>query len=114
MDVVAPGENIYSTLPGNRYGYMSGTSQATAFVTGLAALLLAKDPSLNPAQIKHIIRTSVDPIPHLKNKIASGGKVNAYQALLTLINKGKKLPKGALFSLQPTSLTNFFELAFND
>jgi subtilisin family serine protease len=32
IDVAAPGENIYSTLPGNRYGYMTGTSQATAFV----------------------------------------------------------------------------------
>ena len=38
VDVAAPGENIYSTLPGGRYGYMSGTSQATAFVTGMAAL----------------------------------------------------------------------------
>ncbi|HTL10897.1 MAG TPA: S8 family peptidase, partial [Bdellovibrionota bacterium] len=44
VDVAAPGENIYSTLPGGRYGYMSGTSQATAFVTGIAALLLSRNP----------------------------------------------------------------------
>lgn len=45
VDVTAPGENIYSTLPGGRYGFMTGTSQATAFVSGIAALLLSKDPT---------------------------------------------------------------------
>ena len=39
VDVVAPGFNIYSTLPGNSYGYKSGTSFAAAHVSGLAALL---------------------------------------------------------------------------
>jgi len=38
VDVVAPGFNIYSTLPGNSYGYKTGTSFATAYVSGLAAL----------------------------------------------------------------------------
>jgi subtilisin family serine protease len=84
VDVTAPGENIYSTLPGGRYGYMTGTSQATAFVTGIAALLLAHDPSLTPARIKEIIRDSVDKYPGLKDKVASGGRVNAKKALLAL------------------------------
>ncbi len=84
VTVAAPGENIYSTLPDGRYGYMSGTSQATAFVSGVAALLLSEDPTLTPIEIKHIIMGSVDPIPALRGKVASGGKVNAYQALLTL------------------------------
>lgn len=39
VDVVAPGFEIYSTLPGNSYGYKSGTSFAAAHVSGLAALL---------------------------------------------------------------------------
>jgi thermitase len=39
VDIAAPGFNIYSTLPGNSYGYKSGTSFATAYVSGLAALL---------------------------------------------------------------------------
>jgi thermitase len=39
VDMAAPGFNIYSTLPGNGYGYKSGTSFATAHVSGLAALL---------------------------------------------------------------------------
>ena len=90
VDVAAPGENIYSTLPGNKYGYMSGTSQATAFVTGMAALLLSHDPTLKPAQIKELIVGSVDQIPGLKSKIMAQGRVNAYSALLALqAKKGK-------------------------
>lgn len=84
VDVTAPGENIFSTLPNGRYGFMTGTSQATAFVSGIAALLLAKDPTLTPAKIKEIIRSTVDVYPELKNKVAAGGRVNARKALLAL------------------------------
>lgn len=81
VDVAAPGENIYSTLPGGRYGYMSGTSQATAFVSGLAALMLSCNPKLTPKQIKRLIIESVDKLPNLANKVASGGRINAHAAL---------------------------------
>ena len=40
-DVAAPGCNIYSTLPGNHYGYKSGTSMATAYVSAIAGLLFS-------------------------------------------------------------------------
>ena len=39
VDVAAPGFNIYSTVPDDSYDYKSGTSSATAYVSGLAALL---------------------------------------------------------------------------
>jgi len=39
VDVAAPGYNIYSTLPDNRYGYKSGTSLSAAYISGVAALL---------------------------------------------------------------------------
>ncbi len=99
VDVAAPGENIYSTLPGGRYGYMSGTSQATAFVTGMAALLLSQDPTLTPQQIKSIIMGSVDKIKQLSDKVVTGGRVNAYSALLLLKNRGKFLAKPSLASV---------------
>jgi thermitase len=38
IDAYAPGVDIYSTLPGNKYGYESGTSMATAYVSAVAAL----------------------------------------------------------------------------
>lgn len=112
VDVAAPGENIYSTLPGGRYGYMSGTSQATAFVSGVAALLLSKDPTLTPPQLKELIMASVDRFPQLEGKIATGGRINAYSALLALRNFPKtggllahKAPAPTV-STEPTSMMN--------
>ncbi|MEK6705538.1 MAG: S8 family peptidase [Bdellovibrionota bacterium] len=89
VDVAAPGERIYSTLPSGRYGYMTGTSQATAFVSGLAALLISKNTKLTPPEIRTIIMSSVDRFPQLEKKLVTGGRVNAYAALIALQN-GKK------------------------
>ncbi len=80
--VAAPGESIFSTIPHSRYGYNTGTSQATAFVSGVAALLLSENPSLTPADLKRIIMASVDKSANLKGKVASGGRLNAYKAVL--------------------------------
>jgi subtilisin family serine protease len=77
---------------------MTGTSQATAFVTGIAALLLSKDPTLTPVQLKEIIMASVDRFPQLESKLVTGGRVNAYAALLSLQNKGQ--PKKQLIALK--------------
>ncbi len=84
VDIAAPGENIFSTLPDGHFGYMSGTSQATAFVTGVATLLLSQNPTLTPQKVKSIILSSVDRFNQLQNKIATGGRLNAYKALMTL------------------------------
>lgn len=55
VQIYAPGGDIYSTLPNNSYGYMSGTSMAAPHVTGAAALLLSYDQNLTGEQIKNII-----------------------------------------------------------
>lgn len=82
VHVAAPGENIFSTLPNNAYGYLTGTSQATAYVSGVAAMLLSENPKLTPSDLKSIIEKSSDPIPALKSKVVAGGRINAYSALL--------------------------------
>jgi subtilisin family serine protease len=84
VDVAAPGKNIYSTLPGTRFGYMTGTSQATAFVTGVAALMMAKDESLkDPALLKQRLLSSGRGLASLKGKIGAGQLLNAALALGT-------------------------------
>jgi len=77
VDLAAPGVDIYSTLPGNRYGTMSGTSMATPHVAGVAALALAVDPSLSVAQLKSRLLDNVDPVASLLGKTVSGGRLNA-------------------------------------
>lgn len=56
----APGTGIWSTITGNSYGSMNGTSMATPHVTGLIGYLAALDPTLEPADIRDILaQTSV-------------------------------------------------------
>jgi len=55
IDIAAPGDNIYSTIPMNTYGNMSGTSMATPIVSGTAALVLSKNPLLSAADVKNIL-----------------------------------------------------------
>jgi subtilisin family serine protease len=52
IDIIAPGKCIWSTLPGNRYGYSSGTSMATPAVAGAIALYKATRPRVTPGQVK--------------------------------------------------------------
>jgi len=61
VDVAAPGFNIYSTLPGDDYGYESGTSFATAYVSGLAALLygVVNDTNGN-GRVNDEVRTAIE------------------------------------------------------
>ena len=60
VDLGAPGSAIYSTVPGGGYDSFNGTSMASPHVAGVAALILAQDPSLTPAEVKQIILESVD------------------------------------------------------
>ena len=85
VDVAAPGVNIISTLPGNRYGMLSGTSMATPHVSGVAALALAVDPSLTVAQLKGRLLDNVDPIPGLVGRTVSGGRLNAATVVNSLV-----------------------------
>ena len=52
LDFVAPGQSIFSTIPGGGYDYRSGTSMAAPHLTGVVGLLLANDNSLDFADIK--------------------------------------------------------------
>jgi serine protease AprX len=56
-DLVAPGEKIKSPVPNNGYQVKDGTSQATAHVSGVAAMLMARNPELTgqPRRIKEIL-----------------------------------------------------------
>jgi len=81
VDLGAPGVNIYSTLPGNNYGYMSGTSMATPHVSGAVSLILSEYPALTHLQAKERVMSVADPVPDLAGKCVTGGRLNVFMAL---------------------------------
>lgn len=81
VDIAAPGHKIFSTLPNHTFGQMTGTSQATAFVSGIAALIWSMHPDLSPQEVKEKILKSAKPLPSLKKKVHTGGLVDAANAL---------------------------------
>lgn len=91
VDIAAPGESILSTVPGGRYGKLTGTSQATAFVSGVAALILSKQPSFTPAQIKEVIMNNVNLSQNLRGKVASAGSLDAHKALSAVTVPARKM-----------------------
>lgn len=84
VDVSAPGSSIYSTLPGNTYGYMSGTSMASPLVAGLCGLMLSLNPGLSPEDIETCLKNSCVNIdaqnPSYINQLGAG-RINAQAAM---------------------------------
>lgn len=100
VDVFAPGVDILSTVPGNKYERDSGTSMAAPVVSGLAALIMDYYPNLTAADVKKVILGSVTklgaqmvvqpgegrpgerrPMVQFGMLSATGGIVNAYNAI---------------------------------
>ncbi|MFN8610825.1 MAG: S8 family peptidase [Vulcanimicrobiota bacterium] len=81
VDLAAPGVSILSTVPGGGYETKSGTSMATPHVAGVAGLILSLYPQASNEQLRTRLLANVDPIPGLRDKVATGGRLNAAAAL---------------------------------
>jgi len=93
VDLGAPGLAYYSTMPtyevvlNTEYGYslnydfLSGTSMASPCVAGAVSLLLAKDPTLSPCEVKSLIMEYTDPLPSLEGVTVTGGRLNVGSAI---------------------------------
>ena len=90
----APGEDIYSTLPGNKYGYRSGTSMAAPVASGAAALVWSLHPELTAVELQELLINSATDLgdkkvlipgqkskESFKNLCKSGSVINAFSAL---------------------------------
>ncbi|KOV86802.1 peptidase S8 [Nocardia sp. NRRL S-836] len=90
VHVAAPGDSVYSTLPGGRYGTKSGTSMASPHVAGVAALLKSANPTATPAQLRTLLATQADDLAcsdnrcsgtTAKNNFFGEGRVDALAAV---------------------------------
>lgn len=81
VDVAAPGSDIFSTTPGNKYASMSGTSMASPTTAGVAAEILSHYPNLSPRQLKKVIMDSVTTNSRFTDKMVSGGRIDLLKGL---------------------------------
>ncbi|HBK89753.1 MAG: S8 family peptidase [Cyclobacteriaceae bacterium] len=93
VDLFAPGVDIYSSVPGNKYKNESGTSMASPVAAGVAALLKSYFPDLSVAEIREILLNSSRKMDGLRVNRPGGGKtelsalsrsgglINAYEAV---------------------------------
>jgi outer membrane protein assembly factor BamB len=84
VDVSAPGVSIYSTMPGNTYGFLDGTSMASPHAAGVSALIWSRNKKLTNQQVRDILQNNCDNIdaknPGFAGKLGKG-RINAFRAL---------------------------------
>lgn len=86
VDIFAPGDQIYSTMPGDSYEFQGGTSMAAPAVTGLAATIRSYFPDLTAAQVKQVIMESgISP----SVKVRVGGPEGAEKTFSDISKSGK-------------------------
>lgn len=85
VHVAAPGKAIVSTWLGNDYREASGTSMATPYVSGVAALIIASEPRISMKNLRERIIKTADKLDSLDGKVASGGRICAANALGNIV-----------------------------
>lgn len=89
IDVSAPGEGILTTVTGNGYGSVSGTSFAAPITAGLIALIMAADTTLTPEQVETILETTATDLGTVGFDTYYGyGRINAYKAVKAAVGCG--------------------------
>ncbi len=81
VHIAAPGVDILSTWLNDSFEEHSGTSMATPEVAGIAGLVLAVDPDISMNDLREHLLNSVDPLPSLRGKVSTGGRINAARAV---------------------------------
>jgi len=81
VHVAAPGRDILSTWLNDDYREASGTSMATPYVAGIAALIWASEPKITMEKVRERVLKSTDKLDSLTGKVESGGRINAEKAL---------------------------------
>ncbi len=92
LDLVAPGEAIYTTCNVNQcanssYAYFGGTSMATPFIAGTVGLLYSLNPNLTPDKVQQALQNGAKDIGIVGKDSETGyGRLDAYRAIAALYN----------------------------
>jgi subtilisin family serine protease len=81
VDLAAPGASVLSTTPGGGHASWSGSSMAAPHVAGVVSLILARHPEYSASQLVARVRTTVKPLATLRNRVITGGMVDAARAV---------------------------------
>jgi serine protease len=106
VDVGAPGSNVYTTSGTNGYGSTSGTSFASPLTAGVIALIYSSpcpafmqlvhaDPQLGADMVLQALYNGVDIVPNLVGQTVTGGRINAFNSVMEIMNN---CPDGGCFT----------------
>jgi hypothetical protein len=106
VDVAPPGVTIYSTLPTNQYGVLSGTSMAAPLVAGLCGLVRSVNPGLSNDEVVNDVISTTDNID-IKNPgfegLLGSGRINAFRAVENILPCNPSINLGAgIYSVPKT------------
>ncbi|MBS4033548.1 MAG: S8 family serine peptidase, partial [Ignavibacterium sp.] len=124
IDLGAPGTSVLNTVPGGGYSSLTGTSMATPHVTGAVGLMFSAaqqsimesykaNPGTGALLFKQLLLDATDPIPALQGITVTGGRLNLYNALISVFTSPDTIPPNAIIDLsvsEPTS--NSLELSW--
>ena len=96
-------------LEGGGYAAPAGTSSAAPHVSGVAALLLSRNPSRTVAELKAAILGGIDPVAGLEDKVLTGGRLNAATSLASVADGA---PPETTISSAPPALTKSASATF--
>lgn len=90
VDLAAPGSNVYSTVPGNGYANMSGTSMATPTAVGVTAEVWSHFPDMGALEMKKLMMDSTTKVDKFKKYMVTGGRIDLYEALQLGLKRTQK------------------------
>ena len=115
VDVSAPGQDIYSTLPGNTYGPLSGTSMAAPNVAGAAAIVKSYFPTYTALQIGEQLKVTADNISSLNSNAYIGklgaGRINLKRALTETTSPSVIMTERLISNINPFNIDDTLKIS---